>query len=156
MLQLKRKNTNEKLTNRNDTLNISMDGERDNSFQNNTIVHLYCVDCIFISVCRSRDIPSYGSILVPLSSFGTEMSISAWRGVILSTAGRRDCTACSILPTTLTLCFMLTTQRLFIDTDHTLEKHRVICERTCREKEKQPKGMFRLKSSWVSGNVCVY
>lgn len=78
---------------------------------------------------------SYGSILVPLSSFSTAMSISAWRWVILSTAAwREECTACSISLITLTLHFMLTIPRLFIDTDHTLEKRRVICERTCRGK----------------------
>ena len=68
------------------------------------------------------------------------MSISAWRRVISSTAGLRDRAARSISTIALTLHFTLTIRRLFIDTDHTAKKRKAVCERTCREREKQPAG----------------
>lgn len=93
---------------------------------------------ITLTVCfQSADLemhktqPCYGSILVcmgPLSSFGTRMSISAWRRVILSTVGLRDSTACSISLIKLILHFMLTIHGLFIDADRTVEICGVVCE----------------------------
>lgn len=84
------------------------------------------------------------------------MSISSWRRVILSTAGLRDCTACSISLIALILHFMLTIQRLFIDTDHTFGKKNAgsYVSEHVGKKRNSLQGKFRLKSLECLG-ICV-
>lgn len=99
--------------------------------------------------------------MVPASSAGAASSISACRRVVLSTARQRERTACGIsLIPALTLRFMLTTQRLFIDTDHTLREEKnqeLVCERTCQEIKTQPGGEVQTQISGVSvwDDVCL-